>query len=339
MGRDTDCNCAQSSSHFVRYPLRFPQHDCQGTWPEANGKLASGVWKLCDKFGDIVHCRDMNDEWIGAGSFFHRKNALHGASIERVRAEAIDRLGRKCDQTAGAKALGGPRNRRRIKVGRVDSQNFGHGWVILASMQLALPFGPCDTTAPVALPTPLAPIAPIAPFAPLAPVYFVRHKRARRYVLRVENDGRLRVTIPRGGSRREGEAFVHRHADWVFKQRARARGPRRPIENEQALRQHARDELPRQLLELAARHGLAVTRVSVRNQRSRWGSCGPDGHISLNWRLLLMPPPVREYVLIHELMHLRRLDHSPGYWRLVADAFPDYRAARDWLRLHGPSLR
>lgn len=196
-------------------------------------------------------------------------------------------------------------------------------------MQLALPFGPSGTTTP---------IAPIAPVAPLAPIHFVRHKRARRYVLRVENDGQLRVTIPRGGSRREAEAFVERNAGWILKQRTRARGDEHPIEND-ALREQARHELPRRLLELAASHGLAVTRVSVRNQRWRWGSCGRDGHICLNWRLVVMPPLVRDYVLIHELMHLRRMDHSPAYWRLVADAFPDYRAARDWLRRHGPSLR
>ena len=86
-------------------------------------------------------------------------------------------------------------------------------------------------------------------------------------------------------------------------------------------------------------HGLAVSRVSVRNQRTRWGSCGRDGHICLNWRLILMPDWVRNYVIIHELMHLRRLDHSIQYWRLVAEAYPDYESARTWLRVHGPSLR
>jgi len=197
-------------------------------------------------------------------------------------------------------------------------------------MQLALPFGPSDT------PPPLAPIAPVAP---LAPTYFVRHRRARRYVLRVESDGRLRVTIPRGGSRREAEAFVQRNIDWVIRQRTRAQTEGRPLENDNTLRKQARRELPARLLELAARYGLAVTRVSVRNQRSRWGSCGRDGHICLNWRLVLMPPSVRDYVLVHELMHLRRMDHSPAYWRLVAEACPDYPAARDWLRRHGPSLR
>jgi predicted metal-dependent hydrolase len=158
-------------------------------------------------------------------------------------------------------------------------------------------------------------------------------------VLRVEHDGRLRVTIPRGGSRREAEAFVRRSAEWIAKQRASTCGHLRETHNDRALQQQAREELPRRLLDLAQRHGLVVTRVTVRNQRSRWGSCGRDGHICLNWRLLLMPAFVRDYVLVHELMHLRRMDHSPTFWRLVGSVFPDYRSARDWLRRHGPALR
>lgn len=170
-------------------------------------------------------------------------------------------------------------------------------------------------------------------------MYFVRHRRARRYVLRVESDGRLRVTIPRGGSRREAEAFVARNVEWVARQRARMPIDRPSGVDHHAIREQARRELPPRLLELAAQHGFTVTRVSVRNQRSRWGSCGRDGHICLNWRLMLMPAFVRDYVLVHELMHLRRMDHSAAYWRLVADALPEYRSARDWLRRHGPSLR
>jgi predicted metal-dependent hydrolase len=167
----------------------------------------------------------------------------------------------------------------------------------------------------------------------------VRHRRARRYVIRVDADGRVRVTIPRGGSRREAEAFAERQAGWIAKQRARLRGVIRPIEDWRPLRERARRELPARLLELAAQHGLLVSRVSVRNQRARWGSCGRDGHICLNWRLVLMPPAVSDYILVHELMHLRRMDHSPDYWRLVAAACPDYASARNWLRRHGASLR
>jgi predicted metal-dependent hydrolase len=173
----------------------------------------------------------------------------------------------------------------------------------------------------------------------LAPVRYVRHRRARRYVLRVEADGVVRVTVPRGGSRREGEAFAHRHLDWIARQRARLSAAPVPTPDVAALRLFAQRELPPRLLELAARHGLAISRVTIRNQRTRWGSCGHDGHITLNWRLVLMPASVRDYVLIHELMHLRRMDHSPAYWALVAAACPEYRDARRWLRLHGPSLR
>lgn len=105
-----------------------------------------------------------------------------------------------------------------------------------------------------------------------------------------------------------------------------------------ALRAAAKRELPPRLMALAVGAGLRVTRVSVRNQRSRWGSCSSRGSIALNWRLLQMPPEVRDYVLWHELMHLRRGDHSPAFWKLVAEVCPDYEQARAWLRAHGPEL-
>jgi predicted metal-dependent hydrolase len=171
---------------------------------------------------------------------------------------------------------------------------------------------------------------------------FVRHPRARRYVIRVRSDGTVRVTIPRGGSKREGQDFARRQAPWVEKQRQRVAQenarPRQAISPvERAFIARAKIDLPPRLLELAAIHGLSVTRVSVRNQRWRWGSCSRSGHICLNWRLIQMPPSVRDYVMIHELMHLKRLDHSPHFWKLVAAACPDYDAARTWLRRHGRS--
>ncbi len=158
--------------------------------------------------------------------------------------------------------------------------------------------------------------------------------------MRVEPTGSVRVTIPRGGSRREAEAFVTRQRAWISRQLLRlpSRDSVFTTEQRENLKQQAVAELPGELLALAARHGLEVTKVSVRNQRSRWGSCGRDGHITLNWRLVAMPEWVREYVLVHELMHLRRLDHSPEYWALVADAYPDYAKARAWLRVNGPAF-
>ena len=169
-------------------------------------------------------------------------------------------------------------------------------------------------------------------------VHFVRMRQARRYVMRVRPDGDLRVTIPRGGSRREAERFVERNRSWAERQRSRVLAARRPTSEIRVLRARAAAELPPQLLALAATHGLTVRRVTIRDQRSRWGSCSPNGDIALNFRLLLMPPHVREYILIHELMHLQQANHSRRFWRLVAAACPGFRDAERWLRTHGPSL-
>jgi predicted metal-dependent hydrolase len=176
------------------------------------------------------------------------------------------------------------------------------------------------------------------------PLEFVRHPRARRYVIRVRSDGTVRVTMPRWGSKRDAEMFAHQQQTWIERQRRRVaeRGPvpvpAHSVDDIRVLRTRARKELPEALLRLAAVHGLTVSRISVRNQRSRWGSCSPNGHICLNWRLLLMPEPVREYVLIHELMHLRRLDHSRAFWKLVAEACPAFDESRKWLRANGQLL-
>ena len=170
-------------------------------------------------------------------------------------------------------------------------------------------------------------------------VYFVRHAHARRYRLRVDVDGRLRVTIPLGGSCREASRFAWSHVDWVRRQRARlARGPVLTDNARAALRRRASEELPRRLRVLAVRHGLMPTRVGVGDQRTRWGSCSRTGQIRLNWRLVLMPRWVGDYVLTHELMHLRWHDHGPEFWRLVAEACPRWREARRWLRERGRDL-
>ena len=104
------------------------------------------------------------------------------------------------------------------------------------------------------------------------------------------------------------------------------------------LRRVALAELEPRLREMAAAHGLTPRRVSIRNQRSRWGSCARDGSIALNFRLIQMPRAVRDYVLLHELMHLRQQNHSRRFWRLVEEACPDFRAAEEWLRVEGRGL-
>ena len=109
-------------------------------------------------------------------------------------------------------------------------------------------------------------------------------------------------------------------------------------EIEHDLRQLARERLVPRVHELAASYKLSVSRVTIRNQRSRWGSCSRSGAIALNFRLIQMPPEVGEYVLVHELMHLRQQNHGPRFWALVEKACPGYRECERWLRLQGRKL-
>ena len=106
----------------------------------------------------------------------------------------------------------------------------------------------------------------------------------------------------------------------------------------QHLQRLAARELPPRVLELAGRHGVPVTRVSVRNQRTRWGSCSRHGAISLNWRLIQLPGFVTDYVILHELMHRRQLNHSAAFWREVERVCPEYQTAEHWLKQHSSLL-
>lgn len=116
-------------------------------------------------------------------------------------------------------------------------------------------------------------------------------------------------------------------------------GPDLRGEIERHLWKLASQEFPPVVWEFAVRHGLSVRRVSVRNQRSRWGSCSRKGTISLNWRLIQAPVFVRDYLIFHELAHLREMNHSARFWRVVESFCPDYRSAEQWLREHGALLR
>ena len=97
----------------------------------------------------------------------------------------------------------------------------------------------------------------------------------------------------------------------------------------------AKVELPARTWELAAITGVDVKLVTVRNQRSRWGSCSENGTISLNWRLVQTPDFVRDYIIYHELMHLREMNHSERFWARVAEVCPSWRDAERWIKRNG----
>lgn len=100
----------------------------------------------------------------------------------------------------------------------------------------------------------------------------------------------------------------------------------------------AKIELPARTWELAAETGADVKHVTVRNQRSRWGSCSAGGTISLNWRLVQTPDSVRDYIIYHELMHRREMNHSARFWARVQEVCPWWRDAEKWLKRNGSLL-
>jgi predicted metal-dependent hydrolase len=88
----------------------------------------------------------------------------------------------------------------------------------------------------------------------------------------------------------------------------------------------------------AQQYGLFPRSLRIKTQKSRWGSCGPQNDINLNWLLMLAPPSALEYVVVHELCHIKHKNHSKDFWQLVAEHFPDYQQQRRWLKQHGASL-
>lgn len=173
-------------------------------------------------------------------------------------------------------------------------------------------------------------------------VRFVRVRQARRYVLRVRPDGTLRVAVPPFGSLAEATSFVRAQRAWIERHYARAlraAAAQPPPDEVAALKARARRELPARLLALAAEYGFTVSRVSVRAQRTLWGSCSRRrATISLNWRLVRMPEAIKDYILLHELAHLRHANHSRRFWALVESLCPAYREAERWLKKHAAEV-
>lgn len=191
-------------------------------------------------------------------------------------------------------------------------------------------------------------------------------------------DGRVTLTIPRSASLSEALAFADEKSDWLrarlrespdhvavghgstipFEGRMThvLQGAGRGIRHEAAglrvpgpavsagarlqawLKARARERLAAASDHYAARLGRGYTRLSLRDTRSRWGSCSAGGALMYSWRLILAPPEVLEYVAAHEVAHLAQMNHSPAFWAEVARLCPGHAAPRRWLRQHGADL-
>ena len=170
----------------------------------------------------------------------------------------------------------------------------------------------------------------------------MRHsRRAGRWTLRVPWGGPPILTVPERLPECDVRRIVEEHRDWIARERAThvpqlGLGPAAVCEQE--ARRAARELVGMVADDEAAELGVSFRLIEVRDQRTRWGSCSTRGTLSFNWRLVLAPFAVLDYVVVHELCHLREPSHSRRFWQLVESRRPEWRAQRDWLRSHGPEL-
>jgi predicted metal-dependent hydrolase len=168
-----------------------------------------------------------------------------------------------------------------------------------------------------------------------------RSRRARRWTLSVPWGAPLTLTIPAWMADDEIDRIISTHREWIAaerrKQRPRLRLDPRTVSETEG-RQAIRELVTMVIDEEAPVIGVHPQRIQIRDQRSRWGSCSTRGTLSFNWRLVLAPLDVLDYVVVHELCHLREPNHSRRFWDLVEMRRPDWRTHRDWLHEHGPEL-
>jgi predicted metal-dependent hydrolase len=183
-------------------------------------------------------------------------------------------------------------------------------------------------------------------------------RRARKLSINVDAQRNIEIVVPARATQRDIDSLLFEHRAWLERQLAKPPkvfhlglqrddvvwigGLALPAPRVPSLfgwyREQARAEIARAVDFEATRLEVTYTRVSIRDQQTRWGSCSRGGALSFNWRLIVAPPAVLRYVVVHELCHLLRHDHSPEFWELVAAARPTYIDERAWLSEHGTEL-
>lgn len=165
--------------------------------------------------------------------------------------------------------------------------------------------------------------------------------RARRMALRFDHRMDDVVLVwARGTTLRAAEVFVSKHQDWVSRERQKSKSQKKlPPEEKLSLKRKARRVLKERVIDKSRKIGLPPPqKISIRDTKTRWGSCSAKGDVMLSWRLLLMPEAVMDYVVAHEVAHRVHHNHGRKFWALCASLTSDAPAARRWLRHHGAEV-
>ena len=170
--------------------------------------------------------------------------------------------------------------------------------------------------------------------------YSVKKTDRRSIAICVLPDGGVEVRCPRRMPLWQVEAFVRSKSSWITKQLAK---PREPVQRLTArelkeLTAEAARLIPLRAACFAPMVGVSYGRITIRHQKTRWGSCSAEGNLNFNCLLMLAPPEVLDYVVVHELCHRKDLNHSERFWAEVSRVMPDYQMHRKWLKKNGAEL-
>lgn len=180
------------------------------------------------------------------------------------------------------------------------------------------------------------------------PYTIIKSKR-KTYSISIDEDGNISFRVPLRAGSREIMKIAEEKSHWIITHYLKicAKKDKKPHSNlsdvqrsalEKRYIEAAHSYIPKRVAYYNAMTGGTYSRITIRSQKTRWGSCSSKGTLSFNWRLMLAPPAILDYVVVHELCHLTHMNHSAAFWKAVESVYPDYRNARKWLKEHGNEL-
>ena len=176
-------------------------------------------------------------------------------------------------------------------------------------------------------------------------VYVVRSRR-KTVSAEIDRDLSVLVRAPLRMSEKDIKEFLRRNEDWIRKHRDRMRErleeaeriPKLTPEELRALADEAMADIPPRVKGFAEMMGVSYGRITIRNQKTRWGSCSSKRNLNFNCLLMLVPEEHRDYVIVHELCHLKEMNHSKRFWAEVEKILPDYKISVKWFRENGEKV-
>ncbi len=178
-------------------------------------------------------------------------------------------------------------------------------------------------------------------------IELIRSKR-KTICIEITPDARVIVRAPKYASVAEINRLIGEKADWIDKhlrkmqekqnERAQAPQPELTTQEIRLLTTRAKRIIPQRVRYYANLMGVEYGRITIRMQKSRWGSCSGKGNLNFNCLLMRTPDEIIDYVVVHELCHLKEMNHSPRFWAEVEKVIPDYKERRKWLKDHGNEI-